>query len=290
MGLYQRQNTRLNEKLSKPEYFAPVHALENPSPRVKRADIDDESDSDSAATLVASSDGSNEDEENDIWTRCDFTAISNGQYTQSETCEKAYMNGLHLDCMLRQKTHTPSKFINHVELEENGWEEEVNESPEYEIFHMDKAFQGLGINSDATSWAEVRVEHCKDSTAPEGRPCISTGAEYQNYYNVKDGVLVATLNYGPEYMARLGNLDTSKIPPLRQWSDVCFLSIEEYCRTQAGGAASIQGLQHIFRRDVKNKKTLNVLKAIVEARNPRHLLVRSFLSSDFIKGALLNAS
>lgn len=83
----------------------------------------------------------------------------------------------------------------------------------------------------------------------------ASGAEYQNYYNTKNGMIVAAHNFGPAYYKENEKGKNIVIPPLNKLSDVAFLQWKK-----VGGGKP----KWFFRYEIAEANTNQVIDELLE--------------------------
>lgn len=92
---------------------------------------------------------------------------------------------------------------------------------------MSEVFKDVSLSDKPADWKYVEWQHSAAGkyTLPSGRKIAiaPTGAYFGSFYNVKDGVIVATRNMSPETMAREKGKEMLELP-IKEWSRVTGLS------------------------------------------------------------------
>lgn len=92
---------------------------------------------------------------------------------------------------------------------------------------------------------------------------------YRDYFNVKQGAIIADENYSPSGNAEDDDVDVKDYAPvlrnrLTRWADVIFLQYQELCNQQQ---ASLGLLQHVFRAYIINDETREIIAQALSANS-----------------------
>ena len=82
---------------------------------------------------------------------------------------------------------------------------------------------------------------------------------YDNYYNLPQGYIVSSFNYGPKHEFDALGIENPIYADVTYWSDVVF--IEWQSQAQDRGL-DVRGLNYVFRYDISNAETILVMEQI----------------------------
>ncbi|KAF2167265.1 hypothetical protein M409DRAFT_22692 [Zasmidium cellare ATCC 36951] len=170
-------------------------------------------------------------------------------FDQLDDKGKAVVIGKQMVCMLDEdleSTHSPqSSFTDPKDLDKarHGW-----------------TYSRVAIADHGDDFLSDTVHSTKSQANGIIYP-VSWGT-YQSLFNLRDGVIVATTNYGPAFQN--GNLElgipSHKLVPLRQWSDLVFLALQKTIAEV--GTGSVKGINHVFRHNLINDEMKEKLAMI----------------------------
>ena len=123
--------------------------------------------------------------------------------------------GSWLVCMMNQPLNVGIPQQSH--WTNYGWVVREIEAKNPDRLKLGDAFNELQISMDADDWTRMDADH-EDDTTHNGVLYPKTEAVYRNHYDLRDGVMVAESNFGPEYMAEQEDkrIPKSRLVPLRQ--------------------------------------------------------------------------
>lgn len=131
---------------------------------------------------------------------------------------------------------------------------------------LEAAFEDLSISGSKGDWYEVSTVHSSKSQSNGVTYSVSWGT-YQSLVNVRDGVIVATTNYGPAWQngeLKLG-IPEDELVPLRQWSDLGFLALQKTIADV--GTGHVQDVNHVIRHNLLNDEVKERLVMVTGGRD-----------------------
>lgn len=200
------------------------------------------------------------------WIQCDWahiaTIVTQPLQDSDDHCTLAAKKGHRLVCMMVNPTTQRSVYQEARELAFYGYMSQVTANDiQPGLGNINEALRGAGLTDEPTQWFYINQFHVRDSG-----DFPSTNAFFQNHASPAQGAIIAFNNKNPEMMNHDSldrTLDADQVVPLKQWSDVFFLGWKEACRASRGGAANMRRLEHVFRDNVINQGTIEVLRSIV---------------------------
>lgn len=200
------------------------------------------------------------------WIQCDWahiaTIVTQPLHDSDDHCTLAAKKGHRLVCMMVNPTTQRSVYQEARELAFYGYESQVTGNDiQPGLSNINEALRGAGLTDEPTQWFYLNQFHVRDSG-----DFPSTNAFFQNHASPAQGAIIAFNNKNPEMMNHDSldrTLDADQVVPLKQWSDVFFLGWKEACRASRGGVANMRRLEHVFRDNVINQGTIEVLRSIV---------------------------
>lgn len=219
------------------------------------------------------------------WIQCDWahiaTIVTQPLQDSDDHCTLAAKKGHRLVCMMVNPTTQRSVYQEARELAFYGYMSQVTANDiQPGLGNINEALRGAGLTDEPTQWFYLNQWHVRDSG-----DFPSTNAFFQNHASPAQGAIIAFNNKNPEMMnhdSLSRTLDPDQVVPLKQWSDVFFLGWKEACRASRGGVANMRRLEHVFRDNVINQGTIEVLRSIV---GKDYLGVRDMVSSFFFSFA-----
>lgn len=216
------------------------------------------------------------------WIQCDWahiaTIVTQPLQDSDDHCTLAAKKGHRLVCMMVNPTTQRSVYQEARELAFYGYVSQVaGNDIQPGLSNINEALRGAGLTDEPTQWFYINQFHVRDSG-----DFPSTNAFFQNHASPVQGAIIAFNNKNPEMMNHDSldrTLDADQVVPLKQWSDVFFLGWKEACRTSRGGVANMRRLEHVFRDNVINQGTIEVLRSIV---GKDYLGVRDMVSLFFL--------
>lgn len=221
------------------------------------------------------------------WTQCDWahiaTIVTQPLQDSDDHCTLAAKKGHRLVCMMVNPTTQRSVYQEARELAFYGYVSQVTGNDiQPGLGNINEALRGAGLTDEPTQWFYLNQWHVRDSG-----DFPSTNAFFQNHASPAQGAIIAFNNKNPEMMNHDSldrTLDADQVVPLKQWSDVFFLGWKEACRASRGGVGNMRRLEHVFRDNVINQGTIEVLRSIVGkdylgARDMVSLFFSLFLAS-----------
>lgn len=200
------------------------------------------------------------------WIQCDWahiaTIVTQPLQDSDDHCTLAAKKGHRLVCMMVNPTTQRSVYQEARELAFYGYMSQVTANDiQPGLGNINEALRGAGLTDEPTQWFYLNQWHVRDSG-----DFPSTNAFFQNHASPAQGAIIAFNNKNPEMMnhdSLSRTLDPDQVVPLKQWSDVFFLGWKEACRASRGGVANMRRLEHVFRDNVINQGTIEVLRSIV---------------------------
>ncbi|KAI5361537.1 hypothetical protein Slin14017_G082700 [Septoria linicola] len=105
----------------------------------------------------------------------------------------------------------------------------------------------LGIHTEKEFWIKNSANHNRRSQWPQ------TGALFENLVNVREGVLIAEMNFEPDNENEENDLGLrpDQIVPLKRWSDVAGLQwIASVTAAGEGNVVTPRRIEHIIRHNI----------------------------------------
>ncbi|KAI5365815.1 hypothetical protein Slin14017_G034550 [Septoria linicola] len=188
------------------------------------------------------------------------------------------MRALEESALLANPAFKPSSTESAAQiLDKFGWSPQLNRGATLTGHSLGNALVDLGISEASTDWFLTIVRHNQPSDGGGTGAYPATNANYNNRLNLRDGVLLAVSNWGPEAMIREMHLPISgaQVVPLQRYSDVVWLAREkaivEYRDTLINEGKSPAKLEHVFRVAIINGETIKVLQMVTAKRMPHEV-------------------
>ncbi|OQO07862.1 hypothetical protein B0A48_06653 [Cryoendolithus antarcticus] len=121
------------------------------------------------------------------------------------------------------------------------------------------------FNSPQGNNLEVQYKHDR-TTTHDGVQYPATGGEFTDTYNVKDGVLIASVNFGPLQASKGWRGQNAQFPPggaitkFKNWSDGIYLTWKSMTNDQTRS-----NLKFVIRQSVVNENTLSVIASAMKS-------------------------
>lgn len=134
-----------------------------------------------------------------------------------------------MEATLESTTNLQTQWPDWANLERYGWSTNIwpHDEDIRETIQLEDAFNDLGISIDPEDWYKLIQEHREESEV-DGTTYPPTDGLYKNILNLKDGALIAENNASPAHVVGMrGELETTRMVPLKQWSDVVWLGIKQ---------------------------------------------------------------
>lgn len=166
-----------------------------------------------------------------------------------------------------------SAWSTYDDLFRNGWVKNYDNPDLQDELEFDdmvpigQALTAMGLSTSKMPGGDNTIvgwDHMIDSVIG-GRTYWATEAVYTNVFNPRQGVLIASFNYGPQHEIaeflelRLEHPDIVP-PPLKQWSDVAFIEYSTQCTAQN---QDVRKIQYIFQVVCQSEKTREVVQTIL---------------------------
>ncbi|KAI5368086.1 hypothetical protein Slin15195_G032200 [Septoria linicola] len=186
------------------------------------------------------------------------------EYIAAQTCQPIQPGDDHCtqaakkgDQLLQMVTsgHAPqSQFRDPADLDRYGYTTQVQLDQGEELSGtLINALEKLRIPVDAEGWTFWSHKHLKGTAQYP-----ATKAYFLNFANLDHGVIIADNNKGPAAMNAQAKEPVSQLVPLKQWSDVLYLAW-----LKVGGLSKLRKLQHVFRDNISNQATIEVMRSMV---------------------------
>ncbi|KAI5365814.1 hypothetical protein Slin14017_G034540 [Septoria linicola] len=192
---------------------------------------------------------------------------------------RAASKGLRLLCRMKSPVSNPPTSNDFkprsgrdavATLAKHGWESWANHAvTDLDSYGLNAAFGDLGISRTPKYWTKSTALHGVD-TSDALRDYPATYASYDSMFNLRDGVLVAVANCGPEAQIQkpeFSHISKDEVVPLRRWSDVVWLHREKVMR-DLRQTRSASPLEHIFRHNIVTSETDALFRLITGRRTP----------------------
>ncbi|KXT04794.1 hypothetical protein AC578_9664 [Pseudocercospora eumusae] len=207
--------------------------------------------------------------------RCDW-ATAGAETPNPNQCQTYVRNGKAIYCMMNAHDGVKqSDFDNFDALEDNGWTETHEELASAEDFRaettgLETAFQQLGISPNHDEWVNLEQTHSKNVPAGSSdatATIVRTGAKYKSFVNLADGAIVGVFNFGPNWMnnnRKPAPLPVSKLPKLRQWSDVHGLCLQDYAIVEKEEPEKLKEIKHVFSYAISGQNMEDAIEMVLE--------------------------
>lgn len=193
--------------------------------------------------------------------RCDWSTAG-ADTPNPNQCQKYVRNGKAMYCMMNA-------------LEQNGWTEthdKLGNAADFraETTGLETAFQQLGIHTNYDNWVNLEQTHSKNVPAGSSdatATIVRTGAKYKNLVNLADGAIVGVFNFGPNWMnnnRKPAPLPISKLPRLRQWSDVFELCLQDYAIVEEEQPEKLHEIKHGFSYAISGQNMEDAIAMVLE--------------------------
>ncbi|KAK6428445.1 hypothetical protein LTR95_015413, partial [Oleoguttula sp. CCFEE 5521] len=162
-------------------------------------------------------------------------------------------------------------WTDYAAIESWGWTKSPSfvrggTSARAEKFHDFFKKHGFNMqNSPQGNNLEVQYKHDR-TTTHDGVQYPATGGEFTDTYNVKDGVLIASVNFGPLQAGKGWRGRNARFPPggavtkLKNWSDGIYLTWKSMTNEQTRS-----NLKFVIRQSVVNEDTLSVIASAMKS-------------------------
>ncbi|KXT16903.1 hypothetical protein AC579_4722 [Pseudocercospora musae] len=211
--------------------------------------------------------------------RCDWSTAGRDTPNPNQ-CQTYVRNGKAIWCMMYAHHGVkPSDFDDFDALEDNGWTETHDQLASASELRtqttgLELAFQQLGISSNYDKWVDLEQSHSKNVPAGSSdatATIVRTDAKYKSLVNLDDGAIVGLFNFGPNWMndnRKPAPLPVSKLPKLRQWSDVHGLCLQDYAIVEKEEPEKLKEIKHGFRYAVSGQNMEDAISMVLEVDEP----------------------
>lgn len=128
----------------------------------------------------------------------------------------------------------------------------------------------LGLSNNLADWIKSSVVHNERGSA--GYP--PTFGNYENYFDLPGGALIAANNWSPEAMIEHYNIPVplDRIVPFKRYSDVVFVAREDalarFAPALTREGKAVKDLEHVFQYNIIYEPTKKVLQMITGKGSP----------------------
>lgn len=202
-------------------------------------------------------------------------------------CERLYVEGSHLMCMLNDASQHQNQATGQMEyqwatewtdpdsLEDWGWHwSSLPPGGGIGNKDLDQAFSDTDVNIDPKAWHNILISHSEE-TEHDGITYPETEGHFDNLVSQDFRALVASANWSPEYMNNErepeDRLPPNQITKLRNWSDVIGLGWDIYAEEEGLPRDFMKNLQHVFRHGIINEETQRIMRMVFEVDNLNQL-------------------
>ncbi|KAF2097081.1 hypothetical protein NA57DRAFT_77335 [Rhizodiscina lignyota] len=133
-----------------------------------------------------------------------------------------------------RETNTQSQWDSFQQLEADGWVRQTN-NLFVNVDMFSGMLQSLEQSTSNDQYTPVLWKH-KGTQTSDGK-WTGTQAQYLNYFNTEEGIIIMILAYGPAYMMthREPIAPNPQLPEhIKQWSDVTWIEWQHQCNNNAG--------------------------------------------------------
>ncbi|KAM3419563.1 hypothetical protein BST61_g2903 [Cercospora zeina] len=183
------------------------------------------------------------------WMPLNIVELYNPDDSNLSPRAKLVRDGLNMECKMKAALGDPSVpqtgFPSYEEFEDPyGWDAEFDHTQPLSNFHMDTEFLGeMGVSAENAKWMTITSMH-----GEFGR-WRKTDALYMIHVNLQDGMLIAASSFSPTYQnEKQGNeLAEDEIVPLQKWSDVAWLTYNNWLGRNIFHGRPTRMLEHVLR-------------------------------------------
>ncbi|KAK5122824.1 hypothetical protein LTR85_003739 [Meristemomyces frigidus] len=170
------------------------------------------------------------------------------------TWESAIQKGSAFICAWESGTAPQSEFLQYSDLDKWGWSSDP-ENVDFNVGPVRAAFSDLGLSINSPPNQKESCGHFDDKTT-DGTLYKATGAEYQQTFNVEQGIIIVAWIHSPVAVIQEYKDDNYQwpwpAPQLWRWSDVSFLLWQQQC---SDSGKPVAGLEWVFHETIMNDST-----------------------------------
>lgn len=205
------------------------------------------------------------------WNTCDWSTVEQSVEEAGEDlalCQKAFQTGTRLTCMMNPPTGFDSTYTEYAQLEDWGWSAASSKGVGIGFLNLNPVLNSLGSGTvtEPARWGSLSQTHSK---AAKKGDYPATGAQYNNYVNLQEGIIVGYRNDGPVHVnnekSEAQQIVSSRITKLRNFSDLFFLGLQKYA---SENSLDLSKIQHVIRYQITNEETINILQSIIGHEEP----------------------
>ncbi|KAK4609000.1 hypothetical protein CLAFUR4_14551 [Fulvia fulva] len=192
------------------------------------------------------------------------TPSNGGEQFNAVNVDTSIARGNAMLSLLRDDPITPhelrhSRFNNFADLERHGWS--WNDRPAHqEDGKLQSAMAKLNIGA-FYGIDDVEAKHNTQTMIAE-MEYAATGAVYRNYYDFRKHAIVSTIYNSPDSASGFGKQYQNLLPPLQDWSDVTFLTLQRF--SQGPYPTALNSVNEIVFAGVSDAPTISVLDFVLE--------------------------
>ncbi|KAF2764001.1 hypothetical protein EJ03DRAFT_356159 [Teratosphaeria nubilosa] len=173
-----------------------------------------------------------------------------------EEVQVAKCKGQQLLNAIAEPTTSASVWTEEAEMDDYGWQKQTGVQAAYEFEAIEGALDQFDIPGHGDrSW--TTITWTMNGAEYEGTWYPACNAFYTNILNPAHGTSMATNNDGPAHV----NPPQKPLVPLRQWSDVVFLTWQHLCEVQG---VDVDDIERIIRVNIVNEDTLELMLAVLQ--------------------------
>ncbi|KAF2207690.1 hypothetical protein CERZMDRAFT_102178 [Cercospora zeae-maydis SCOH1-5] len=173
-------------------------------------------------------------------------------------------DGLNMECKMRAALGDPSVpqtgFPSYRELQETyGWDVAFDHTQPLTNYYMDTDYlEQIGVSADTAKWMTITPMH---SESGQWEP---TDAIYMTHVNLQDGMLIAASSFSPASQNEKNGdrLTEDQIVPLQKWSDVAWLTYNDWLERNIRFGRPTKMLEHVLRYHILTEEVQVALQDI----------------------------
>ncbi|KAH9822956.1 Glycoside hydrolase family 36 protein, partial [Teratosphaeria destructans] len=175
----------------------------------------------------------------------------------AEEVQVARCKGQMLLGAIADPTTSASVWTEEAEMDDYGWQKQTGVQAASEFEAVEGALDQFDIPGyDDPSW--TTITWTMNGADYEGTWYPACNAFYTNIFNPAHGTIMATNNDGPAHLKP----PQEPLVPLRQWSDVAFLTWQHLCEVQG---VDVDDIERIVRVNIINDDTLELMLAVLQS-------------------------